>query len=217
MAILQPAVQPPGTFVAQNQMTNPLIPQGVNTAAPTAAPVSPAAPPPTNSFNFDMNANPYSNSQSSSSSSQSSRNFSGLDEEYRRQLMEGLLQQTIAAGQGLNRGPYSTSDSYQGSDNQSFSGLAGGQADPFLQQLMPVLNNSIANMEGNIDAYTNQAMGSYQNMFGNMLRNQMPTAVGNLANRGIMSSTAGSDAMGRVMSDAARWVTKAIRRRCRGP
>ena len=71
----------------------------------------------------------------------------------------------------------------------SYAGLPGGYGQSLLQSLMPQLQTSIADMPGNIDRYTGQALGGYQQMMQDALRRNIPVAIDNLANRGIISST----------------------------
>jgi len=85
----------------------------------------------------------------------------------------------------------------------SYSGLSGGYGQGLLRSLMPQLQTSIANMPGNIDRYTGQALGGYQQMMQDALRRNIPTAIGNLANRGIISSTEGQRVLSDVYSSAA--------------
>ena len=90
-----------------------------------------------------------------------------------------------------------------GGSSSSYSGLPAQYRDQLLSALMPQLTSSITGMEGNIDQYTNQALGSYQQMMQNALRSNVPKGVEALANRGIMSSTMGENVMGNVYSAAA--------------
>ena len=90
-----------------------------------------------------------------------------------------------------------------GSSGSSYSGLPSEYRDQLLSALMPQLTSSIANMEGNIDQYTNQALGSYQQMMQNAMRTNIPKGLDALTNRGILSSTMGENVMGDVYSAAA--------------
>jgi hypothetical protein len=89
------------------------------------------------------------------------------------------------------------------SNSSSYTGLPGGYSKQLLATLMPQLQNAITNMPGNIDQYTNQALGSYQQTMQNALRNNIPTALSGLANRGILSSTEGNKVLSDVISNAA--------------
>ncbi len=90
------------------------------------------------------------------------------------------------------------------SESTSYSGLPGGYQNSFLETLMPQLNSSIKNMPNNIDDYTNQALGSYQQLMNNNLKTNIPKALANMANRGIINSTEGQNIMGNVFSTAAK-------------
>lgn len=89
--------------------------------------------------------------------------------------------------------------------NQSsnYAGLPASYQEALLAAIMPTLQNAITNMPGNIDQYTNQALGSYQQMMQNALRTALPRAMAGLANRGIINSTEGQKVLGEVGSTAA--------------
>jgi hypothetical protein len=87
--------------------------------------------------------------------------------------------------------------------SNTYSGLPGNYQNELLKTLMPQLNSSIKNMPGNIDDYTNQALGSYQMALQNALRTNIPTAINSLANRGIINSTEGQRILSGVNSSAA--------------
>lgn len=90
-----------------------------------------------------------------------------------------------------------------GSSSSSYSGLPTEYRDQLLSALMPQLISSMEGMEGNIDRYTGEALGSYQQMMQNAMRTNMPQAIDALTNRGILSSTMGENIMGNVQSAAA--------------
>jgi hypothetical protein len=89
------------------------------------------------------------------------------------------------------------------SASTSYSGLPASYQDELLKSLMPQLNTAITDMPGNIDKYTGEALGSYQQMMQNALRKNIPQAIAQLANRGIISSTEGNKILAEVMSNAA--------------
>lgn len=89
------------------------------------------------------------------------------------------------------------------SSSSSYSGLPAQYRDQLLAGLMPQLQDAILNMPGNIDQYTQQALGSYQQMMQNALRTNLPRAIGGLANRGILQSTEGNKILSDVFSNAA--------------
>jgi hypothetical protein len=108
------------------------------------------------------------------------------------------------SGPNLDWAPTTTSDSTTVSGGTSYAGLPGGYGQDLLKSLMPQLNSAITNMPGNIDAYTQQALSQYLTGMDNALRINVPKAVNNMANRGIMSSTAGNEVMSNVLSSAQR-------------
>jgi len=89
------------------------------------------------------------------------------------------------------------------SGSQSQSGLPNQYRDQLLASLMPQLQQSITDMPGNWDKYTNEALGSYQQMMNNALRTNIPKALAGLSNRGILNSTEGQGVLGNVYSQAA--------------
>ncbi len=89
------------------------------------------------------------------------------------------------------------------SNSSSYSGLPAEWQSKLLTSLMPQLQSSITDMPGNIDKYTGEALGSYQQMMQNALRKNIPDAIAGLANRGILSSTEGNKILSEVMSNAA--------------
>jgi len=89
------------------------------------------------------------------------------------------------------------------SSSSNYTGLPQSDRDTLMSAITPQLQSAIANMPQNIDAYTNQALGSYQQMMQNALRSNLPKTITNLANRGIISSTEGQNALSQTMSDAA--------------
>lgn len=89
------------------------------------------------------------------------------------------------------------------SASDSYSGLPMNYRDQLLQSLMPTLNNSVVNMESNIDKYTQEALASYEQERQNAIRTGLPAAISNLANRGIINSSQGNEILAKVLSDAA--------------
>lgn len=94
------------------------------------------------------------------------------------------------------------------SDNQSYTGLPSSYQSSLLEALMPALNSSTSNMEGNINTYTNQAQQSYKSLLDNAMKERIPKTISELANRGIIDSTAGSDILSTVISEAAKDATQ---------
>jgi hypothetical protein len=93
----------------------------------------------------------------------------------------------------LDIAPYST----------SYSGLAPDSRTQLTNAVIPQVASGVANMAGNYDKYTNEALGSYSNFMNNALKKNIPTAINNMANRGIINSTEGQKVLSNVMSDAA--------------
>jgi hypothetical protein len=91
----------------------------------------------------------------------------------------------------------------QSSSSSSYAGLPGRYQEQLLSALIPQLNSAITNMPGNIDEYTNQALGSYNATMDNALRTNIPLALRKLANRNILNSTEGQKVLSGVMSTAA--------------
>ena len=85
----------------------------------------------------------------------------------------------------------------------NYSGLDPAIQAALMKVVTPQLTGAVKNMSGNYDAYTNQALDSYQNMLQNALRQQIPTTLAGLTNRGILSSAAGNKVLSDVMSNAA--------------
>ena len=89
------------------------------------------------------------------------------------------------------------------SASSSSSGLDPKYREQLMGTLMPQLQQGIADMPGNWDKYTNEALGSYQQMMNNALRTNIPKALAGLSNRGILNSTEGQGVLGNVYSQAA--------------
>jgi hypothetical protein len=68
---------------------------------------------------------------------------------------------------------------------------------------MPQLQSGVENMSGNIDEFTNQALGSYQQQLQSSLKTMIPNQINQLANRGILNSSVASDTLSQTMSRAA--------------
>jgi hypothetical protein len=90
------------------------------------------------------------------------------------------------------------------SASTSSSGLPDQYRNQLLASLMPQLQDSITNMPANYDKYTQEALGSYQQMMNNALKQQIPAALAGLSNRGILNSTEGQGVLGNVYSSAAQ-------------
>jgi hypothetical protein len=135
---------------------------------------------PTDMFNFPLNIAPYSGS-TSQGTSQSSNTSSNL-----------------ATNQAE-----SASNNQSTSQGKTYSGLPAQYQEMLLQAIMPMLLQQTTNMPQNLDQYTGEALGAYQQMMNNALKQNIPTAIANLANRGILNSTEGQKILGNVYSSAA--------------
>ena len=89
------------------------------------------------------------------------------------------------------------------SASSSYSGLPASYQESLLSSLMPQLQSSITNMPGNIDQYTNEALGSYNQIMNNAIKTNIPKALAGLSNRGILNSTEGQGVLSNVYSQAA--------------
>jgi hypothetical protein len=98
--------------------------------------------------------------------------------------------------------PFSTSGSTSGAN--TYSGLPANYQQQLLSALMPQLNSAVTNMPGNIDQYTQNALGSYQQLMNNNLKTNIPKAISEMANRGIINSTEGQKILENVYSAAAK-------------
>jgi hypothetical protein len=88
-------------------------------------------------------------------------------------------------------------------DKYPYSGLPESYRDQLLGFVMPQLQNSVENMPGNIDQFTQNAQSSYQQQLQNSLKTMIPQQINQLANRGILSSTVASDTLSDTISKAA--------------
>jgi hypothetical protein len=122
--------------------------------------------------------------------------------------------QNTATNQGFNVGNQgSINTGTQGSSNSgvtnavnqanNFSGLDTAQRNALMNAIAPQLTSAVANMPANYDAYTGNAVDSYQQMIQNAIQKQAPQLIGQLANRGILSSTQGNDILAKMLTDTA--------------
>ena len=87
--------------------------------------------------------------------------------------------------------------------SSSYTGMPGGFSQDILKALMPQLQSGIANMSGNIDTYTDQALGSYKQQMINAIRENIGPALDEMAKRGIINSTEGQKILANVYAKAA--------------
>jgi len=88
-------------------------------------------------------------------------------------------------------------------DIMPYSGLPKSYRDQLLSFVMPNLQQGVEKMPENIDKYTNQALGSYQQQLQNSLKTMIPQQINQLANRGVLSSSVASDTLSKAVSQAA--------------
>jgi hypothetical protein len=91
-----------------------------------------------------------------------------------------------------------------GSTSTSYSGLGQDYSNQLMEALMPQLTDAMTNRNKYIDEYTGQAQSQYLQTLQNALKTNIPASVGQLANRGILSSTAGENVLSDVYAQAAR-------------
>lgn len=97
----------------------------------------------------------------------------------------------------------SNSSSFNNTDSQStsnsYNGLPSAVRDQYLSWLMPMLQEQVQGLPNIIDEQTNNALGMYQQILQNSLREYSPAMFGNLANRGILSSQVATDAISEAL------------------
>jgi len=91
-----------------------------------------------------------------------------------------------------------------GEEVKPYSGLPESYRDQLLGFMMPQLQSGVQNMEGNIDDYTQNALGTYRNEFNQYINDAIPKQVRNLGKRGILNSSVASDTLSQTYSDALR-------------
>jgi len=91
-----------------------------------------------------------------------------------------------------------------GEEVAPYSGLPPEYRDMLLGFVMPQIQSSVGNMEGNIDAYTQNALNAYRQEFENYIKEVIPKQIGNLANRGVLNSSMAENTLSQTYSDAAR-------------
>jgi len=98
--------------------------------------------------------------------------------------------QNIAANQATNK-------------SSNYSGLPAQFQNQLLSAIIPQLMSEAGNFNQNVDDYTNNALSGYQQILNNAIKQNIPKELAGLANRGIMSSTAGNNILSDVISNAA--------------
>ena len=92
----------------------------------------------------------------------------------------------------------------KGEEVKPYSGLPESYRDQLLGFLMPQVQSGVANMETNIDDYTQNALGTYRQEFDRYIGDEIPRQVRNLANRGILDSSVAENTLSQTYSDALR-------------
>jgi hypothetical protein len=92
----------------------------------------------------------------------------------------------------------------KGEDVKPYSGLPESYRDQLLGFAMPQLQQSVTDLPGNIDTYTQDALSNYRQQLDIAMKDMLPRQIGNLANRGILDSSVASDTLSKTVSDAAR-------------
>ena len=91
-----------------------------------------------------------------------------------------------------------------GEEVKPYSGLPESYRDLLLSFVMPQLQSSVGNMEGNIDDYTQNALGTYRSEFNQYINDAIPQQIRKLAKRGILSSSVAENTLAQTYSDALR-------------
>lgn len=97
----------------------------------------------------------------------------------------------VAGGGGSSWG-------FSESESKQYSGLPPLWRKRALRFLAPRLRKYIDDWEGTIDNWANEGLKKYQYQLNQALRTAMPSVVGNLANKGVLSSTVAGNAIGDV-------------------
>ena len=92
----------------------------------------------------------------------------------------------------------------KGEEVKPYSGLPKSYRYQLLGFMMPQLQSSVQGMEGNIDDYTQNALGTYNQQFNQYIGNEIPKQVRDLAKRGVLSSSVAENTLSQTYSDAAR-------------
>ena len=91
-----------------------------------------------------------------------------------------------------------------GEQVKPYSGLPESYRDQLLGFMMPQLQSGVQNMEGNIDDYTQNALGTYRNEFNQYINEAIPKQLRNLSKRGILNSSVAENSLSQTYSDALR-------------
>jgi hypothetical protein len=92
----------------------------------------------------------------------------------------------------------------KGEDVKPYSGLPESYRDQLLGFAMPQLQSGVENMAGNIDDYTQNALGTYRQEFNQYINDAIPKQLRNLGKRGILDSSVAENTLSQTYSDALR-------------
>jgi hypothetical protein len=181
--------QDKGTMT-DDQLWNSFLASGTNETYTGWTPTSTATG---NTFDFPENIGslyPTSTSTSTGTSNNQSTN-------------NAVNAATNNAVNAATNNAFNTSSNRASGTSKSYSGLPKSYQEQLLAAIIPQLIDQASKMEGNYDTYTNQALGSYQQTMNEAIKKNIPLAIANLANRGILNSTEGQNVLGNVYSSAA--------------
>jgi len=88
--------------------------------------------------------------------------------------------------------------------SESDSGIASWFTDPLLQGLLPTLQDSIKNLPGQVDQWTDKNLAASRSASKNLLDGHLTSVLADLAKRGLTSSTVASDTISTAAVDAAK-------------
>ena len=91
-----------------------------------------------------------------------------------------------------------------GEEVKPYSGLPESYRNQLLSFTMPALQSGVENMEGNIDDYTQNALGTYRNEFNQYINDAIPKQLRSLGKRGILDSSVAENTLSQTYSDALR-------------
>ena len=117
------------------------------------------------------------------------------------------LQNENAMTPPIGPGSGTPSDTFmfpKGEEVKPYSGLPESYRDQLLGFVMPQLQSGVQNMEGNIDDYTQNALGTYRQEFNQYIGDEIPRQIRNLAKRGVLDSSVAENTLSQTYSDAAR-------------
>ena len=100
--------------------------------------------------------------------------------------------------------PWSSTESSSSSSAWSKSGLTGDYADQLMDMLFPYLEDTITNYIPYIDEYTQHAFDMYGSSMNTTLTEMLPDILAEYGNKGVLSSTVMSDALGKTQTELAR-------------